>query len=428
MVHLKQSEFAFAGQARLTPRGRQIISEIKAFKEFGKRTVVSELTYQSQSNRESRLPVFINEFWTSKQRAASSLHEISYRACFKPQLPAFFIKRLSNPGDLVHDPFMGRGTTPLEAGLHGRKATGSDINPICAMMARPRFAPPTLAAIEQRLHSIPFSRYLRAPKDLLVFYYPDTLNELAALRQYLLDREAEGELDAVDDWIRMVALNRLTGHSTGFFSVYTLPPNQATSVVAQKRINSARNQTPPRRDVRAILLKKSRQLIKELAPTDLGMLRKAISKPGLFTANAWETPRIPSQSVTVVVTSPPFLNTVSYSDDNWLRCWFAGLDVKSIRITQTSSVDGWQAAMTRVFKELARVLTQDGFIAFEVGEVQRGRVRLEELTIPCALEAGLHPLLLLINDQSFTKTAHCWGVSNNSGGTNTNRVLLLQKP
>ena len=35
---------------------------------------------------------YINEFWTSKQRQASSIHEISYRACFKAQLPRFFIK------------------------------------------------------------------------------------------------------------------------------------------------------------------------------------------------------------------------------------------------------------------------------------------------------------------------------------------------
>ena len=44
---------------------------------------------------------FINEFWTSAQRKGHSLHEVSYRACFKPQLPAFFIARLSQPGDLV---------------------------------------------------------------------------------------------------------------------------------------------------------------------------------------------------------------------------------------------------------------------------------------------------------------------------------------
>src|SRR5215207_7250430 len=66
------------------------------------------------------LPTFVNEFWTSRQRAAHPLHEISYRACFKPQLPRFFIERLTQPGDRVLDPFSGRGTTALEAALLGR--------------------------------------------------------------------------------------------------------------------------------------------------------------------------------------------------------------------------------------------------------------------------------------------------------------------
>jgi len=47
----------------------------------------------------------------------------------------------------------------------------------------------------------------------------------------------------------MVAINRLTGHSPGFFSVYTLPPNQAVSVESQVKINASRGQTPPPRDV-----------------------------------------------------------------------------------------------------------------------------------------------------------------------------------
>ena len=43
--------------------------------------------------------------------------------------------------------------------------------------------------------------------------------------------------DNIDRWIRMVATNRLTGHSPGFFSVYTLPPNQAASQNSQIKIN-----------------------------------------------------------------------------------------------------------------------------------------------------------------------------------------------
>ena len=71
-----------------------------------------------------KVAVYINEFWTSRQRACHSLHEVSYRACFKPQVPRFFIERLSAPGDTVFDPFMGRGTTPIEAALLGRRAGG----------------------------------------------------------------------------------------------------------------------------------------------------------------------------------------------------------------------------------------------------------------------------------------------------------------
>ena len=51
---------------------------------------------------------YTGEFWTSAQRKASSIHEISYRACFKPQLPRFFITGLTHEGDRVYDPFSGR--------------------------------------------------------------------------------------------------------------------------------------------------------------------------------------------------------------------------------------------------------------------------------------------------------------------------------
>ena len=52
---------------------------------------------QSDSGTVSNLsvPVYKQELWTHRQRQASPLHEVSYRACFKPQLPAYFIERLA---------------------------------------------------------------------------------------------------------------------------------------------------------------------------------------------------------------------------------------------------------------------------------------------------------------------------------------------
>lgn len=374
------------------------------------------------------VPTFVNEFWTSRQRAAHSLHEISYRACFKPQLPRFFIDRLTGAGDVVYDPFAGRGTTPLEAALARRVPYACDINPLSRVLLEPRLAPPSIDDVRQRLVSLDLDRSTRAPRDLEVFYHPATLNEIAALRHYLIDRDRAGTLDALDRWIRMVTVNRLTGHSPGFLSVYTLPPNQATTVPNQRKINEKRGQVPPRRDLRAIVLKKSRALLGDLTPADRRHLAKAAAGARLLTKAAHDTPELGGGTVDLAVTSPPFLTVVNYKMDNWLRCWFCGIDPAGVRITNVRRVELWQAAMAEVFRELRRLLKRGACAAFEVGEVVSGTVRLEDAVIPAALEAGLEPAFVLINDQAFTKTANLWGVANNRIGTNTNRIVLLRKP
>ena len=402
-------------------------SELAVFEYEGEKTREIATAYPTGDGRSAAVPTFVNEFWTARQRQANSLHEVSYRACFKPQLPRFFIERLTQPGDVVYDPFMGRGTTLIEAGLLGRVPFGCDVNPLSVVMTRPRLSPPSLAEVSDRLAKIDLTASADAPDDLLVFYNPETLREIAALKKYLIKRRADGTLDSIDEWIALVALNRLTGHSAGFFSVYTLPPNQAVSLKSQVKINAKRNQTPPRRHVPAIILKKSRQLLKECDAATRATLATVSSRAKLLTSHCEATPEIRANSVALVVTSPPFLDVVDYAGDNWLRCWFLGIDPKSVKLTVPKKLEAWQAAMASVFRELLRVLKPGGHIAFEVGEVHRGKTKLEETVLPCGVAAGLEPLLVMINAQEFTKTANCWGVDNNAKGTNTNRIAVFRK-
>lgn len=375
------------------------------------------------------LPVYVNSFWTAKQRAAHRLHEISYRACFKGQLPRFFIDRLTRPGDRVFDPFMGRGTTPLEAALRDRIPCGSDLNPLSVRLLAPRLRPPEPEAVADRLEQIPFNHAdAPADDDLLVFYHPETLREIAALRAWLHAREEAGELDAVDGWIRMVATNRLTGHSAGFFSVYTMPPNQAVSLEVQRKINAKRNQEPPRRDVPDLILRKSRQLLRSEDARAEKALRRRGSQAELHTASAEALDALADDSISLVVTSPPFLDVVDYAGDNWLRCWFNHIDPAAVPMWNLRSPEAWQEKMTAAMRELRRVVKPGGWVAFEVGEVRGGRILLEDIAVPAGLAAGLEPEMLLINDQKFTKTSHCWGVDNLRKGTNTNRIILFRNP
>ncbi|HOI62521.1 MAG TPA: DNA methyltransferase, partial [Methanoculleus sp.] len=138
---------------------------------------------------------YIGEFWTAKQRGASTLHEVSYRACFKPQLPRFFIDRLTAEGDSVYDPFGGRGTTIIEATLAGRRGISNDVNPLSEIFASPRLHIPGLSDIEKRLREIPLDKTKTADIDLSMFYHAETLGEIVSLKEYLQERRATGKED-----------------------------------------------------------------------------------------------------------------------------------------------------------------------------------------------------------------------------------------
>lgn len=397
-----------------TPEGPDIVSAILAAPgaEGG----------QTVATIEDGIPYFLNAFWTAGQRRAHPLHEISYRACFKPQLPSFFISRLTVPGETVFDPFMGRGTSPVEAALLGRRPAGGDINPLSVLLTRPRLAPPPAAAVDDALASIDWSGGEPQPSELGAFYHPETLARLGALKAWLAQVAPIGEAapDPVADWIRMVALTRLSGHSPGFFSGRSMPPNQAVSLKSQQRINARLGLAPPPRDVAALIGRKTRALLASGAmPSHPPAL--------LATGSADRARHLADGSVALVVASPPFLDVVDYAADNWLRCWFVGIDAAAIAIARHRSVRDWERMVRAVLAEQARIVRTGGHVAFEVGEVRGGTLLLERLVWQAAEGLPFDRLGVMVNAQSFTKTANCWGVANGRAGTNSNRIVLLRR-
>jgi len=391
---------------------------------FGKKT---KLEYFDVAG--NRIPRFVNEFWTSKQRQSNAIHEISYRACYKAELPRFFISLLSKPTDIVYDPFAGRGTTIIEAALLNRNVIANDINPISTILSKPRLFIPSYSEVESRLRKIKFRSGLIADIDLSMFYHQETESEIVSLRNYLIKKREKKEENFIDDWIRMVATNRLTGHSKNFFSIYTLPPNQAVTPERQKRINKQRNQKPEYKDIKYIILKKTRDLTSGIEEELIDQLKR-ISKEAKFLNNdARLTSNIKSNSVQLTVTSPPFLDIVNYVEDNWLRCWFNNIDANQVarNVTITKKLEEWDKIMGQVFIELYRITKRGGYVAFEVGEVRKGEVKLDEHVVPLGISAGFKCLGVVINLQKFTKTANIWGVINNVAGTNTNRIVIFRK-
>ena len=158
---------------------------------------------------------------------------------------------------------------------------------------------------------------------------------------------------------------------------------------------------------------------------------RRVGENALFLSNdARYTPEISDCSVQLTVTSPPFLNVVQYASDNWLRCWFNAINPEKVakKITSCSTLPAWSDVMGDVLKELYRITRPGGWVAFEVGEVRNGTIRLDEAVVPLGASAGFECNGILINQQQFTKTANIWGIQNNKKGTNSNRIVMFQKP
>lgn len=64
-----------------------------------------------------------------------------YPARFSPQFARKAIEVFTRPGDVVLDPFMGGGTTVVEALALGRRCIGSDLNPLSSFLARVKTTP-----------------------------------------------------------------------------------------------------------------------------------------------------------------------------------------------------------------------------------------------------------------------------------------------
>ena len=319
------------------------------------------------------------------------------------------------------DPFMGRGTTALQASLARRIAYGSDINPLSTILVAPRLNPPNSYDLEKTLKAMPQAADIPIEeRKLLTFFHPQTLSCLIAIRNWFAEKEMNKTMTNTDYWIRMVILNRLSGHSSGFLSVKTMPPNQAVSLEKQAQINKKYNRTPEPKDLLTIVMKKSMSLLRS------GYL-PAGDKHKLRCCYADDLNYIKTGEVKLVVTSPPFLDIVDYAKDNWLRCWFAGIDPDKVNIDCHSTIEKWREFVRRVFMEFARVVMPGGYVAFEVGEVRNGKVLLDEEVLKSITDLPFDLVEVLINQQEFTKTSNCWGVSNNKSGTLTNRIVVVQR-
>ncbi|HEX9987291.1 MAG TPA: DNA methyltransferase [Chloroflexia bacterium] len=83
---------------------------------------------------------FLEAVHTSKPVAGYTHNFYRYPARFSPLFARAAIKAFSQPGNIIYDPFMGGGTTLVEARALGRKGIGTDISSLATFVSEAKTA------------------------------------------------------------------------------------------------------------------------------------------------------------------------------------------------------------------------------------------------------------------------------------------------
>ena len=357
------------------------------------------------------------QFWIQKQRQGHSMHYIvPYQACFAPQIPKFFIEKYSKEGDTILDPFCGRCTTVFEANQLGRIGLGVDVSPLGLEIAKAKKKNVKLIEVINRLKEIDFSKERNEDyEEFKGIYHPKTYSQLLNIKEQLKNTQ-------VDNLIRAIILGRLHGHSDAFFSVWTFN----VISLSKDRIKSQaqkRGIKPEFRDIVPRIIKKAKEVMSD------SIIEQPKSR--LWRADSRNMPFIESNSIDLIITSPPFLNVVNYIDDNWLRFWFLGFDKDKLRkkIVQTDDLNEYTNFIKDSMEEMNRVLKQDKYCIIEVGDIrhQSKKLYMDHIIVPLAEQTGFEVEKVMINYMTAPKISKAFKPRTKNAGTKTNRCVIMKK-
>ncbi|OGS56871.1 MAG: hypothetical protein A3K60_01585 [Euryarchaeota archaeon RBG_19FT_COMBO_56_21] len=117
-----------------------------------------------------------------------------YPAKFIPQVPRFCMEAYSDVGESVLDPFMGSGTTLLEAIFCGRNSYGIDIHPLAKLIAKVKITPLEPARLGEvaedlltgiRADSDDNSEWVPEIPNRDHWFRPHVLSELATIKKHI---------------------------------------------------------------------------------------------------------------------------------------------------------------------------------------------------------------------------------------------------
>ena len=354
-------------------------------------------------------PIALAPEWKDQQRLwGHAFHPMcSYLASFPAALTHAFIARYSRPGDVVLDPFSGRGTTPLQACAEGRVGVGNDLNPFAHLLTAAKVEPATRAQATTRLAQLrlawnansrdwlalgagsrpcqgtrapssppparegsPLAGVEAVPLEVALAFHPRTLGQLLFVRTTLqLDDRTDRFLAAAHhrDPARQERLVPVRADAEHLLDGAALRPRLRRP--DRVRVAGARCLRWP--------VEEARPALPPAATVDRGRRSAGRCARRRGRARAALRARGRTDRVRLVVTSPPYLRVVKYGYYNWLRTWFLGFDAREIDATLDDAHhrEPYLLFLREVLADLRPILADDAVVVLVIGDVETDRGR-----------------------------------------------------
>jgi hypothetical protein len=246
-----------------------------------------------------------------------------YFAMFPESFAEQWINELSRKGDVVLDPFSGRGTTAFQAVLLGRKTVACDVNDVAYCVTKAKVHAPSQASVLRRLTVLEkqYARgdWLRAARKLPEFFHvaysDNTLRQTLYLRETLDWRRSN-----TDCMIAALTLGALHGetHKSPSYLSNQMPRTISTKPAYSVKFWRTRGLLPPERDAFELLRTQAQYRYESEPPRG-----EATVIHGDMRHLPWKKDALPGP-IRLAITSPPYLDVTNFEEDQWLRLWFLG--------------------------------------------------------------------------------------------------------
>jgi hypothetical protein len=298
-----------------------------------------------------------------------SLHP--YLGKFIPQLVEVFLSRYFSPGECIYDPFVGSGTTLVEANVFGADAIGSDISAFNCLLSKVKTARYSLGELELGLRGALEDARRHVGREaggasewLSHWFAPQALAELLSYRQ-AASRLAPPHTEVAQVILSRAARSaRLTTHFDLDFP--RTPTRDAYYCVKHKR------QCRPVGEAWKFLVRYTTDTIRRLR--QFAMLR---TNQDVVVQHAdAQTVRLPVRP-TGVITSPPYPGLIDYHEQHRYAYELLGLsDRRQEEIGPAASgrskaaLSAYIEAMSVVFGNTASQLTSGAWVLIVVNDSQ----------------------------------------------------------